>query len=233
MSGFPRKKFQIESDDELLGLPIGIFLSLYIIATTLSSKPKILGNATSFDHASKLAIRRWHLYFIFLVTMADDEIDLNPSSTSGEVKKKRNRPVDTPQESGILLIRVHSVMLRGSKDTFTKSRHYRDFSVPEGEKIASSPDAETLLISAGILQGIVVNFFCTTALETVSKITSGDGDVTEHSLIGDSHADYNVSFMIISISQTHDRTRVVTNLFDEWRSSICPVHFLMRIYAPR
>lgn len=232
MSGFPRKKSQIESDDELLGLPIGIFLSLYIIATTLSSKPKILGNATSFDHASKLAIRRWHLYFIFLVTIAD-KIDLNPSSTSGEVKKKRNRPVDTPQESGILLIRVHSVILRRGKDTFTKSRHYRDFRVPEGEKIVSSPDAETLLISAGILHGIVVNFFCTTALETISKITSGDGDVTEHSLIGDGHADYNVILMITSISQIHDRTRVVTNLFDEWRSLICPVHFLMRIYAPR
>ena len=143
--------------------------------------------------------------------MVDDEIDLNSSSTSGEVKKKRTRPVDTPPESGILLVRVHSVVLKGGKDTFTKSRYYRDFSVPEGEKIVSSPDAETPFISAGILHGIVVNFFGTTALETISKIASGDGDVTEHSLIGDSHADYKVSLMITSIFQIYDPIRVVTN----------------------
>ena len=148
-----------------------------------------------------LGIRCRRIPFIFLVTMADDEIDLNPSSTAGEVPRKRTRPVDTPPESGFLQIRVYFVVLKAGEDTFTKSRYFREFSVPEGEKIVSSPDAESPFVSAGILHGIVLNFFGAAALATISKINSGDGDVTEHSLIGNSNTDYKVSSMITSITQ--------------------------------
>ena len=92
-------------------------------------------------------------------------------------------------------------------------RQNRDFSIPEGVKIVLSPDEETPFISAGILHGIVVNFFGTTTLETISKIAFGDSDVTEHSLIGDSYADYKVSSMITTIFQIYTPIRVVTNRF--------------------
>ena len=122
-----------------------------------------------------------------------DEVDLNPSSTLGEVTKKRTRQVEIPPETGDLDIRVYIIILKGGHDIFTKSRTYKAFSVPDGQKIISNFNTETPSISAGILHGLVVNFFGSAALDTMTKIASGDGDVTEQSLMGDGHADYKVS----------------------------------------
>ena len=51
-------------------------------------------------------------------------------------------------------------------------------------------------ISAGSLHGVIIKFFGATADATIAKILSGDGEVSEHSLIGNSTADYNVSYKL-------------------------------------
>ena len=138
-----------------------------------------------------------HRHVIFVVIMSDDEdedeVDLNPSSTPGEVTKKRSRTVETPPESGDLKIRVHVTILQKGQDTFTKSRYFREISIKDGQNIVSNFNTETPSTSAGVLHGLVVKYFGSTALGMIDKIASGDGDVTEYSLMGDGYADYKVS----------------------------------------
>ena len=126
--------------------------------------------------------------------MADDEVDLNPLSTNIEVKKKRPRPLESPPEDGSLFITVFSIVLRGGSDTFTKSRFSREIVIPVAQKFITSPNTVEPIISSGTIHGLIVDYFGSLADETIAKITSGDGDVSEHSLVGDSHADYKVCF---------------------------------------
>lgn len=129
---------------------------------------------------------------ILIVIMADEEVDLNPTSTKSDAPKKRARPTDTAPESGPLDILVYPVVLKSNADTFTKSRIGRLIKIPDGQKHISDGTAEESVISAGVAHGLVVNFLAAAADDTIAKISSGDGEITEYKLVGDRTADYNV-----------------------------------------
>lgn len=124
--------------------------------------------------------------------MAEEELDLNPVSTK-VAGSKRTRPKEAAPDDGDMMIIVSAIVLKGGGDTFTKSRHYREFSVPLAKQYLEHSSLENPTIPAGVLHGLVVQFFGKTARQTIDKISSGDGEITEHSLIGDSTADYQVS----------------------------------------
>lgn len=152
--------------------------------------------------------------------MAEEEVDLNPTS-SKVAGTKRTRPIVAAPDDGILVITVSPIVLKGGGETLTKSRYYRDFSVPLAKQYLVDSTTENPTILSGILHGLIVDFFGKTALETIAKISSGDGEITEHSLIGDSTADYQVSncyYLFI----------LVTNIlyYLSLFSSTCQVHFL-------
>ena len=130
--------------------------------------------------------------------MAEDLVDLNPISTSTKVesKKKKERPVENPPDDGALIITLYSIVLKGGTESFTRSRFSREISIPMAQKFVSDSAKESPSIIAGVLHGLIINHLGQLAADTIAKIMSGDGEVTEHSLIGDAHADYKVSFSL-------------------------------------
>ena len=128
--------------------------------------------------------------------MADDEVDLNPTSTKPDAAKKRTCPSETAPESGDLEVLVFPVILKTGGDTLTKSRIGRLFKLPDGQNLVSDSVAESSFISAGVVHGLVVNCFALKADDTIDKIVSGDGEITEYSFVGDRNADYNVGSVI-------------------------------------
>lgn len=120
----------------------------------------------------------------------EDEVDLNPVSTRVEVKKKRSNTVLNAPEDGPLNITIHVIVLKGGTASFTKSRFSKEICIPDALKYLSDGDSESPSISAGDLHGLIVKQFAELANDTITKIQSGDGEITEHSLIGNAHADY-------------------------------------------
>ena len=62
----------------------------------------------------------------------EDDIDLNPVSARVQVVKKRPRDVPTAPDNGPLIITIHTIVLKGGTQTFTKARFsmpVRDFRV--------------------------------------------------------------------------------------------------------
>lgn len=125
--------------------------------------------------------------------MAEEEIDLNPKSTTTSVVRKRPRAVLTVPDDGPLHITVHSIVLKAGTVFFTKSRFSREISIHDAMSSITDPTSSTPTILSGELHGLVVKFFSELAAETVAKFYRGDGEVTEHSLIGDGHADCKVN----------------------------------------
>jgi hypothetical protein len=127
--------------------------------------------------------------------MADDLVDLNPVPTKVDSKKKKQRPIESPPDDGPLIITLYAIVLRGGTESFTRSRFSREISIPIAQTFITHSTRETPTILAGALHGIIINYLGHLAADTIAKIVSGDGEVTEHSLIGDAHADYKVSYI--------------------------------------
>lgn len=125
--------------------------------------------------------------------MAEEEIDLNPITTKAPAVKKRPREVPTAPANGSLHISVYSVVLKGGSETFTKSRFSRVIEIKNAITSIIDPTSSTPAILSGELHRIVVKFFGELADETMEKIRSGDGEITESSLMGDGHADCKVN----------------------------------------
>lgn len=125
--------------------------------------------------------------------MAEEEIDLNPKSTATSVVRKRPRAVLTVPDDGPLHITVFSIVLKAGTESFTKSRFSREITIHDAKSRITDPTSSTPTILSGELHGLVVQFFGELAAETLARIYSGDGEVTEHSLIGDGHADCKVN----------------------------------------
>lgn len=140
--------------------------------------------------------------------MSEEEVDLNPISSRVEVKKRKARPVEVPPEDGPLNITIHVIVLKGGTDSFTKSRFNKEILIPDALKYLSEGSSESPTMSAGDLHGLVVKYFGELADETIAKIQSGDGEITEHSLIGNAHADFkfNLSGPFFSV---HDSVSLI------------------------
>lgn len=128
--------------------------------------------------------------------MAEDLVDLNPISTKVDSKKKKDRPVENPLDDRALIITLYSIVLKGGTESFTRSRFSREISIPMAQKFISDSAKESPTIIASVLHGLIINYLGQLAADTIAKKMSGDGEVTEHSLIGDAHADYKVSFSL-------------------------------------
>ena len=125
--------------------------------------------------------------------MEEEDIDLNPVSTKAPVMKKRPRAVASPPNDGPLIITVHSIVLKGGTDSFTKSRFSREIEIPVAVAHITNPTNSSPTILSGRLHSLVVKYFGQLADRTMEKIASDDGEVTENSLVGDGHADYKVN----------------------------------------
>lgn len=125
--------------------------------------------------------------------MAEEEIDLYPITTKAPAVKKRPREVPTAPANGSLHISVYSVVLKGGSETFTKSRFSRVIEIKNAITSIIDPTSSTTAILSGELHRIVVKFFGELADETIEKIRSCDGEITESSLMGDGHADCKVN----------------------------------------
>lgn len=129
--------------------------------------------------------------------MADvEEVDLNPISTKPSVVKKRPRPVVAAPNNGPLIITINSVVLKGGTETYTKARLSREISIPDAIGYITNPTEANPTILAGELHGLIVKYFGELAALTIAKIVSGNGEVTEHSLVGASQADYQVNTLL-------------------------------------
>ena len=126
--------------------------------------------------------------------MADENIDLNPISLGGEIKKKRPRPIPVAPTEGNLLITAYSIVLKGGTNTFTRSRFSREVVILDATKFVCDSATDAPSIFAGTLHGLLVDTFGSMARDVISQINSGDGEITEQSLVGDSRHDYQVSF---------------------------------------
>ena len=131
--------------------------------------------------------------------MAEENVDLNPISLGGEIKKKRPRPIPVAPLEGNLLITAYSIVLKGGTDTFTKSRFSREVVINDAQKFVCDSTTESPSIFAGTLHGLLIDKFGSMARDVIAKINSGDGEITEQSLVGDSRADYQVSLQFVPL----------------------------------
>jgi hypothetical protein len=120
------------------------------------------------------------------------------------VKKRKARAVEVAPEDGPLNITIHVIVLKGGTDSFTKSRFTKDILIPDALEHLSEGSSESPSISAGVLHGLVVKHFAESANDAIAKIQSGDGEITEHSLMGNAHADFkfNLSGPFFSVHES-------------------------------
>ena len=156
-----------------------------------------LANIDSTLHFNHLiSIISFHsTHFISFTMVDEDDVDLHPVSTRVQVVKKRPREVQTAPDNGPLIITINTIVLKGGTQTFTKSRFSRDIKIPDAISLITDPTKAIPTILSGELHKAIVKYFGEMAATTIAIIMSGSGEITEHSLVGDSQAEYKVNII--------------------------------------